>query len=97
MIRIITADGKESTKLTVEGTLSDESLETVRACCIQALSKGKPVRLWLRDVSAIGERGRTILRHLAAAGVDLTATGIYNSSIVDGTQSAGRNERRGSR
>jgi hypothetical protein len=30
----------------------------------------------LRDVSAIGERGHTMLRHLAAERVDLTANGI---------------------
>ena len=93
MIRIITADAPESTKVTVEGTLSDGSLEAVQACCIQALSNGKAVRLWLRDVSAIGERARTMLQRLAAAGVDLTANGVYNSSIVDEIQSAGRKER----
>jgi hypothetical protein len=97
MIRIITADGPQSTKLTVEGTLSDESVETVQACCVQALSKGKAVRLWLHDVSPIGERGRTVLQRLAAAGVDLTADGIYNASIVDEIQSARRKGRRGSR
>jgi hypothetical protein len=97
MIRIMTADGKESTKLTVEGALSDEGVETVHACCIQALSRGKTVRLWLSDVSAIGERGRTMLQRLAAAGVDLTANGIYNSSVVDEIKSAGRKERRCSR
>jgi hypothetical protein len=97
MIRIITADGKERTKLTVEGTLSDESVETVQACCIQALSNGKAVLLWLPDVSAISERGRTMLQRLAAAGVDLIADGIYNFSIVEEVQSAGRNPRRGSR
>ena len=96
MIRIITADGPESTKLTVEGTLSDESVDAVRACCIQALAKGKAVRLWLRDVSAIGEGARAILQHLAAAGVDLTGTGIYTSAIVDDIKSAGRKDRSGS-
>ena len=97
MIRIITADGPQTTKLTVEGTLSDESVETVQACCVQALSNGKAVRLWLRDVSPIGEHGRTVLQRLAAAGVDLTADGIYNSSIVDEIQSTRRKGRHGSR
>ena len=96
MIRIITADGKESTKLTVEGTLSDKSLEAVQACCIQALSTGNAVRLWLSDVSAIGERGRTILQRLVAAGVDLTARHLQPLRL-DETRSAGPKERRGSR
>jgi hypothetical protein len=93
MVRIMTADGLTSTTLTVDGTLSGESVEPVQTCCIQALSKGKPVRLFLRDVSAIDERGRTMLRHLAAEGVDLTANGIYSSYIVDEIQSAGLGKR----
>jgi flavoprotein len=97
MIRIMTASGPETTTITVDGTLCDGSVETVRTCCTDALSKGKPVRLHLRDVSAIDERGRTMLRHLASAGVDLKANGIYSSYVVDEIQSAGRRERRGSR
>ena len=97
MIRIMTADGPGSTTITADGTLCEESIETVQTCCIEALSKGKPVQLYLRDVSAVDERGRTMLRHLAAAGVDLKANGIYSSYIVDEIQSAGRKERRGSR
>jgi hypothetical protein len=88
MIRIITADGPETTKLTVEGTLSPESIETVQACCAQALSRGKAVRLWLHDVAPIGELGRTVLQRLAAAGVDLAADGVYNASIIDEIRSA---------
>jgi hypothetical protein len=93
----MTADGPGSTTITADGTLCEESIETVQTCCIEALSKGKPVQLYLRDVSAVDERGRTMLRHLAAAGVDLKANGIYSSYIVDEIQSAGRKERRGSR
>jgi hypothetical protein len=93
----MTADGPVSTTITVDGTLSDGSVEMVQTCCMEALSKGKPVRLHLRDVSAMDERGRTMLRHLAAAGVDLKANGIYSSYIVDEIQSTGRKERRGSR
>jgi hypothetical protein len=88
MVRIMTADELTSTTITVDGTLSGEGIEPVQTCCIHELSKGKPVRLHLRDVSAIDERGRTMLRHLAAEGVDLTANGIYSSYIVDEIQSA---------
>jgi hypothetical protein len=61
---------------------------------MQALSKGKPVRLHLRQVSAIDERGRTMLCRLAAEGVDLTANGIYSSYIVDEIRSANLGKRR---
>jgi hypothetical protein len=94
MIRILTAEGPASAIITVDGLLSGQGVEPVETCWIQALSKGRPVRLYLRDVSAIGERGRTMLRHLAAEGIDLTANGIYSSYIVDKIQSAGLSEPR---
>lgn len=94
MIRVITADEAASTTITVDGNLSGESVDPVETCCIEALPKGKPVRLYLRDVSAIDERGRTMLRRLAAEGVDLTANGIYSSYIVAEIQSAGLRKRR---
>jgi len=94
MIRIMTAEEPGSTTITVDGQLSGKTVEPVEACCIQALSRGKPVRLHLRDVAAIDEHGRTTLRHLAAKGVDLTADGVYSSYVVDGIQSAGVSKRR---
>jgi hypothetical protein len=97
MIRIMTADGPGSRTITVDGTLSGEGVEAVRACCLEALSKEKPVRLHLREVSAIDEHGRTMLHHLAAEGIDLTANGIYCSYIVDEIRSAGLSKRRCSR
>jgi len=97
MVRIMTAEELTSTTITVDGTLSGESIEPVQTCCVQALSKGKPVRLYLRDVSAIDERGRSMLRHLSAEGVDLTANGIYSSYIVDDIQAEGLTKRRYSR
>lgn len=97
MLRIMTADGPASTTITVDGTVSGEGIEPIQTCCLQALSKGKPVRLHLRDVSAIDERGRAMLRHLAEEGVDVTANGIYSSYIVNEIQSASLSKRRCSR
>jgi len=89
MIRVMIADEPERTTVIVDGMLSDESIEPVRSCCSEALSKGKPIQLYLRDVSAIDECGRAMLRHLAAKGVDLRADGIYSSYIVEEIQSGG--------
>ena len=97
MIRIMTADGAASTIITVDGMLSSEGIEPVETCCMQALSRGKPVLLHLRQVSTFDERGRTMLRRLAAEGVELTANGIYSAYIVDEIQSAGLGKRRCSR
>jgi hypothetical protein len=66
---IITADELTNTSITVDGTLSGEGIEPGQTCCIQVLTKGKPARLHLRDVSAIDERARAMLRHLAEEGV----------------------------
>jgi len=94
MIRIITADEPASTMITVDGELSGKTVEPVETCCVQALSKGKSVRLYLRDVSGIDEPARSMLRQLAARGVDLAANGVYSSYIVGEIQSAGINKRR---
>ena len=79
MIRIMTADEPASTTITVDGKLSGEGVEPLEACCIQALLKGKPVRLNLRDVSAIDDRGQTMLRLLVSQGVGLTANAPTSS------------------
>ena len=89
MVRILTADELTKTVITVDGTLSGDGIEPVQNCCVEALAKGKPVRLHLRDVPAIDERGRTMLRYLAGEGVDLTANGIYSCYIVDEIRLAG--------
>ena len=94
MIRIMTAEERGGTTITVDGQLSGKTVEPVEACCIEALSRGKPVRLHLRDVAAIDDHGRATLRHLAAKGVDLTADGVYSSYVVNGIQSGGVSKRR---
>jgi anti-anti-sigma regulatory factor len=94
MIRIMTADEAGNTTITVDGTLSGEDVEHVKAWCTEALSNGRPVRLYLRDVSAIDEGGRRMLQHLAAAGVGLMAKGVYSAYIVDEIQSARLNRQR---
>ena len=94
MIRIQTADDPACTTITVDGMLSGQTVEPVQTSCTEALLKGKPVRLHLRDVSAIDEYGRVMLRHLAARGVSLTANGVYSAYVVDAIQSASLGKQR---
>jgi len=89
----MTADEPASTTITVDGKLSGEYIEPVETCCIEAILKGKPVRLYLRDVSTIDERGRSLLRKLVEKGVGLKASGVYSSYIVDEIQSPRLNGR----
>jgi len=85
----MTADEPAGTTITVDGHLSGEAVEPVRTCCVNALLLGKPVRLYLRDVAAIDDRGRSMLRRLAAEGVALAANGLYSSYLIEEIQSAG--------
>jgi len=83
MIRIMTADDPELTTITVDGQLAGEDeIQAVETSCDHARSNGKPIWLFLRDVTVIGEDGRAFLRRLVAIGVRLKASGIYTSYIV---------------
>ena len=69
MIRILTADEPNAITITVDGQLVDESIDAVETCSYQAMGQGKPVHLFLRDVSHIDEHGRSLLSRLAGKGV----------------------------
>jgi hypothetical protein len=49
MIRVMTADELASTTITVDGKLYGDYVDPLETCCKQAISKGKPVWLYLRD------------------------------------------------
>jgi hypothetical protein len=82
MIRILTATEPRGITITVDGRLAGEYIETVDTCVKQAVGQGRPVHLFLRDVSNIDEGGRVLLGRLAAEGVQLSAAGVYSSYIV---------------
>lgn len=84
MIRITTSSAPNGSKITVDGELMGEYVEAVANCCKQAMRHGKTVRVVLRDVPNIDERGRALLANLAAEGVHLNATGIYSAYVVAG-------------
>ena len=82
MIRVTKTDEQSQTVVTVDGQLTGDSLVLVETCCNQAQSKGKPVRLFLRDVSTVDHAGQTLLGRLAAKGVVLAAKGVYTSYLI---------------
>jgi hypothetical protein len=92
MFRINRTDGHSRTVVNVDGYLSGECIEVVEGCCDQALSSMGRVDLYLRDVSVIDQAGRALLARLAARGVRLLASGVYNSHLVQelSTACAGR-------
>lgn len=83
MIRIFTANEPDAITLTVDGQLAGEYVEAIETSTQEAIGEKKLVRLVLRDVSHIDERGRTLLAQWAAKGVQLSASGLYSSYIVD--------------
>jgi hypothetical protein len=83
MIRVMTADEPTHTEIIVDGKLSAECVELVETSCNEAISKGKPIQLYLRDVSIIDESGRALLGRLSTEGISLKAAGLYTSYVVD--------------
>jgi hypothetical protein len=83
MVRVIKTERGSRTTLTVDGRLTGDSVGIVENCCIQAESGGKPVKLYLRDVTGVDEAGHTLLTRLAAKGVRLVANGLYTSYVVE--------------
>ena len=95
MIRIMTGDEPGLTMITVDGQLAGEYVQAVETSCDQARSNGKPVCLFLRDVSIVSQEGQALLRRLSTKGVRLKASGIYTSYIVQSIQPhVGRNRPR---
>ena len=64
------------TILTIDGQFSGDYIEVVEICCNQAESEGKPIDIFLHNVSIIDEPGRALLARLAAKGVRLLAAGM---------------------
>ncbi len=82
MIRVTTTRDRSRTIITVDGELSGESVGLVETCCDEAKSTGNPVKLFLRDVTAVDRAGQTLLGRLAAKGVFLAGRGIYTAYLV---------------
>ena len=62
----------------------------VEDCCAQALSGGRSVSVFLRDVSAIDAAGRGLLYRLAGLGVQLMASVVYMSISSRTCSAAGK-------
>jgi len=82
MIRVTKTEEQSRTIITIDGQLSGDSVAVVEACCKQAKPNGKPVELFLRDVTTVDQTGQILLSRLAAKGVRLVARGVYTSYLV---------------
>jgi ABC-type transporter Mla MlaB component len=82
MFRASKVEEPSRTIVTIDGQLSCDTIAVVESCCDQAISAGKAVQLFLRDVSTVDQAGRALLGRLAARGVRLLASGVYTSCLV---------------
>jgi ABC-type transporter Mla MlaB component len=89
MFRVSKAEELSRTVVTIDGQLSGDTIAVVETCCDQAMSAGKAVHLFLRDVSTVDQAGRAMLCRLAARGVRLLAGGIYTSYLVKALNPSG--------
>ena len=82
MIRISAREQASRTTITIDGELSGEHIATVENYCREAESNGKPIEVFLRDVTTVDQGGQMLLRRLATAGFRLVAKGIYTSYLI---------------
>ena len=82
MFRITKTENGARSVLIVEGELRSDCVDTVEVCCDQAVARGRPVDLFLRDVSAIDLSGMALLRRLAGRGIRLAGSGVYTSYLL---------------
>jgi hypothetical protein len=82
MFLVSKAEEPSLTIITVDGQLAGDSIAVVETCCDLAISAGKAVQLFLRDVPMVDQAGRALLCRLAARGVRLLARGVYTSHLV---------------
>lgn len=83
MIRVTKLEKRSRTIVTIDGQLSNDSIAIVETCCSEALSNGKPVDLYLRNISVVEPAGRSLLMRLADEGVHLVAEGVYLSFLIE--------------
>jgi hypothetical protein len=88
VFRLSKTDDDGATVFTVDGQLATEYINVVEESCSSAAGKGKRVSLHLRDVSAIDEAGHCLLRRLAQKGIEIRASGIYTSYLVQDLNAA---------
>ena len=85
MFRIATNEELSQTKVTIDGQLTDECIDLVENCCNHVLAAGRPLEIYLRDVSSVDKAGRALLLRMAAeySSVETRRPSAVNSRIAD--------------
>jgi len=83
MIRIQTAESGDGISVVLDGAIAGEYVDEVERAIRQAKEQDRRVRVFLRSVHSIDKAGHALLSRFAAEGVELSATGVYSSYVVD--------------
>ena len=87
MFRLDKELGDLRTRLTFDGEISTECIESLERCCEEALRDGKSIDLVLRDITGVDAAGQALLRRLAKRGVWLFGNGVYVSYLLENIRS----------
>jgi hypothetical protein len=84
MFRVTTDDSSEMLVLKLEGSLSGPWVDALIVCWRDALasSRGRPIRVDLRDVFFVDEAGQELLARMHDAGAGLVARGCFVAELV---------------
>lgn len=83
MFRISKDEEGLRTVIAVDGQLSGDAVGVLERYCQQESRSGRPLEVQLRDLTVIDEAGRALLSRLAAKGIQLHASGVYTSYVVE--------------
>ncbi len=86
IFRVTQTTDRSGVVVNIDGQLVGDFVPVAEECCLQALSGGTRVSVFLRDVSAVDEAGLNLLRRLSDQGIRLLASGVYNSSLIERIQ-----------
>jgi len=93
----VTADGRTTWALRLEGTIKDEWVGELRRSWrrIRAIAAGRPIRVELADVCFVDAAGKLLLTEMYRDGVEIVANDCLAAAIRDEIVDRSIRDRRG--
>jgi len=83
MLKITTQTDARGTVFEIEGKLTGPWVRELKSCWEQAVAPDQPVRVMLKAVTFIDDRGRRLLAEMHQRGARLVAEGCMTKAIVE--------------
>ena len=90
MLKITTQTGARGTVFVLEGNLAGPWVPELESCWQRVVTTNQPVRIMLKTVTFIDDRGKKLLVEMHRQGVKLMAEGCMTRAIVDEIVRGGR-------